>query len=710
MKKYFLFALIMMISSISTLSHAQKKDLSFSDYLNPEIYPERISGFSWLEGDAAFSFIEKNQVMIQQVGEEKANPFLTTDDFSAALTQSGFDSIKRIPAISWIDKENFVFTHKHKILNFNTTNNTTTILNSYTQEAQNVDVHKTTHRVAFTKEQNLFIADNQKEIQITTDTKEGVVNGTSVHRSEFGIYKGTFWSNTGRYLAFYHKDESMVTNYPLVDVSARVAQIENIRYPMAGMTSHVVKIGIYDVETGETVFLNTQGADDDYYATITWGPEDKFIYVSELNREQNHLKLNQFSTDGAYVKTLFEETNERYVEPEHDLHFIPGQNDQFIWFSERDGFQHMYLYTTEGKLIKQVTQGEWIVQEIESFDAKGQNILFYATKNSPLNHDLFNVNIKSGKISQISEEKGTHYASLSPDKKYILDIYTSLEMGRQYRILSQKGKTEQILLTDKDPMENFNRGEMIVDKLQAEDGVDLYYRIIKPVDFDTKKKYPVLVYVYGGPHAQLITNSYGASAGLFLEYMASQGYVVFTLDNRGSANRGFEFESIIHRNVGEREMKDQMIGIDFLKTLDYVDTDRIGVDGWSYGGFMTINLMLTYPETFKVACAGGPVIDWKYYEVMYGERYMDQPQTNPEGYKNSSLLHKVENLEGRLMIIHGTNDPTVVWQHSQDFVKECVEQGKLLDYFIYPGHGHNVRGKDRIHLFKKIEQYFNDHL
>ena len=234
--------------------------------------------------------------------------------------------------------------------------------------------------------------------------------------------------------------------------------------------------------------------------------------------------------------------------------------------------------------------------------------------------------------------------------------------------------------------------------------------MIKPINFDPKKKYPVLVYVYGGPHAQLVKNSWLGGAGLWLNYMAQQGYLIWTLDNRGSANRGFEFENSIFRNLGTLELEDQMQGINYLKSLDYVDVDRIGVDGWSYGGFMTISLMLKNPGVFKAGCAGGPVIDWKWYEVMYGERYMDTPQDNPEGYKNACLLNHVKDFEGRLLIIHGTMDPTVVWQNSLSFLQKCVDEDKLVDYFVYPGHGHNVGGMDRVHLWKKIEQYFNDNL
>jgi dipeptidyl-peptidase-4 len=290
----------------------------------------------------------------------------------------------------------------------------------------------------------------------------------------------------------------------------------------------------------------------------------------------------------------------------------------------------------------------------------------------------------------------------------VVSNYT--DIAREYRLYSTKGKMLKVLKENRSPLKDFNVGETTISTLEADDGTDLYYRLIKPANFDSTKKYPVLVYVYGGPHAQLVTDSWMGGSGFFLQNMAAKGYVVFTLDNRGSANRGFAFESIVHRQLGVTEMKDQMVGVEFLKTLSYVDTARFGVDGWSFGGFMTTSLMTEHAETFKVGVAGGPVIDWKYYEIMYGERYMDTPEENPEGYKNANLLNKVDKLEGRLMLIHGTMDPTVVWQHSLKFLEECVKQQKQVDYFVYPGHEHNVRGMDRLHLETKIARYFDDFL
>jgi len=513
----------------------------------------------------------------------------------------------------------------------------------------------------------------------------------------------------------------MVKDYPLVDIKKRIAEVENTKYPMAGMTSEEVTLGIYNIKTRNVIFVKSGDPNDQYLTSVTWDPTEKYIYIGILNRDQNHLKLNKYNVlTGDFVYTLFEEQNEKYVEPEHPMYFLPTKPGQFVWMSERDGFQHLYLYQTSGRLIKQLTKGEWVVTNFIGTDDKEKTIFFRGTKESPIEKNIYSVGLRSEKITRISPDHGTHsaffgrgnnkHSVVSYSGDYILDEYSNIAIAREYNLLNSEGTTLQTLQENADPMKDYNLGEMSIFTVKSDDGQDLYCRLIKPADFEEGKRYPVFFYVYGGPHSQLVKDSWLGAAGIFQNYMAQQGYVVFTMDNRGTANRGLTFEQAIFRNVGEAEVADQMKGVEHLLSLDFVDPDRIGVDGWSYGGFMTISMMLRYPGIFKVGCAGGPVIDWKYYEVMYGERYMDTPKSNPEGYKNASLLNKNYQLEDKLLIINGTKDHTVVWQNSLTFLKKCVDDGKQVDYFVYPGHPHNVRGKDRMHLYEKIRLYFDEKL
>ncbi len=561
-----------------------------------------------------------------------------------------------------------------------------------------------------------------------------VVLGESVHRNEFGINGGLFWSPKQSRLAFYRMDQSMVVDYPLVNTKAREAEPMPIKYPMAGMQSHWVTVGVYEPATEKLIYLNTcrdttVHEREMYLTNIAWSPDEKYVYIAKVNREQNHMWLEQYdAATGAFMKVLFEETNPRYVEPCEPMIFTP-KGDQFLWFSMRDGYKHLYLYNADGSLVKQVTKGEYEVEEFIQFDKKGENIFVYANKDNLAGRDAYRVNLKSGEMWCITRPKtkarvkikhvaGTHSVVLNENGTRLVDVFSSVLVPARavYRTIDyQKDgyvKAESSRLYDaENPLKDYAMPGIELGTLKAADGkTDLYYRLITPPNMKPGEKYPTLVYVYGGPHSQLVTDSWLAGGNLYFLRLAQQGYVVFTLDNRGTDNRGFEFESCTHRRLGEIEMADQMEGVKFLQGLPYVDKDRMGVEGWSFGGFMTITMKLAHPEVFKVGCAGGPVIDWKWYEIMYGERYMDTPQENPEGYEATSLLNKAKNLQGRLLVIQGAEDNTVVPQHSTEFIERCINNYKQVDYFAYPHHEHNVLGRERLHLYQKMFQYYEDFL
>lgn len=690
---------------------AQDKLLTADDaiFMNRALYPGRISQLQWIGQTDNYVYAKENAFYQVKARKGTETLLLDLDMLNKGMVNLGLDSLKRLPGLDFYGDDNTRFSVKNSYFNYQVSTQRLTKINEIPEEAENIDFEKDTRFIAYTLSNNLYFSVDGNSIQITNDSNPGIVNGQTVHRVEFGIEKGIFWSPESKKLAFYHKDETMVTDYPLVDITKRIAEVENTKYPMAGMTSEQVTLGVYDLESGKTVFLKTGEPVEQYLTAVTWGPEGKLIYIAILNREQNHLKLNSYNaTTGEFVATLFEETDPHYVEPENPLYFLPNHNDQFVWFSERDGFNHLYLYNTKGEMVRQLTSGNWLVTGNLNF--RGDNLFFTATKESPLEDNLYTVEIATGKITRVTPDHGTHSAMVSNSGKYVLDIYSSTDITREYKLLNSKGKTMRVLLEDNNTLADYNLGEMSIFTLDAQDGTPLYCRMIKPIDFDSTKTYPVIVYVYGGPHAQLITDSWLGGAGLFLNYLAEQGYLIWTMDNRGSANRGRDFEQAIHRNLGQLEVQDQMVGVNYLKTLSYVDSEKIGVDGWSYGGFMTISMMLDNPGVFKVGVAGGPVIDWKYYEIMYGERYMDMPLENPDGYEKASLLNKIGQLQGKLMIIHGTKDPTVVWQQSLAFLQAAIENRKDIDYFVYPGHGHNMGGMDRAHLYEKISRYFNDFL
>lgn len=746
---------------IATISSAQeKKTFTLNDvipggdnYFN--LVPKSMPGLQWWGDICVRTDIENIKKIDTKSGKEsilvtleEVNEALKNGEMPYKLT-GHIKPLRTLMAASlpWGDRNVITFTQyddrtpgqkymiwydfsKKKIVN---------LFNLQGEGPTNFDFCKENGYMAYTIGNDLYVAHEgdfssmvNPKVTGNQQQEKDVVYGQAVHRNEFGIMKGTFWSPKGTYLAFYRMDQSMVTDYPQVNTTARIAELVPDKYPMAGMTSHKVTVGIYNVKDGKTIYLQAGDPTDRYFTNISWDPDEKSVFVIELNRDQNHAQLVQYdAVSGQKIGVLYEEKHTRYVEPQHPLIFLPWDDSQFIYQTQRDGFNHLYLMDTKTKLkgewktgkdsedqyceyLKAIplTEGNWLVQDVLGFNAARKEIIIASTEISPLQTNIFSLNVKNGKRTLIGMEDGTHQAKLSASGTYLIDYFTSNNVPREISILPTTGKKGTTLFTATDPLkENYNLPEITVGTIKAAGGeTDLYYRLIKPVNFDPNKKYPAIIYVYGGPHAQMIHNTRFYDARGWDLYMAQQGYVMLTVDNRGSDNRGIKFENCTFRHLGTEEMKDQVQGAKFLQSLPYVDADKIGVHGWSFGGFMTTNLMLTYPDIFKVGVAGGPVIDWQFYEVMYGERYMDTPQANPEGYKESNLRLKAGNLKGRLEVIIGGMDPTCVPQHSISFLRACIDAGTHPDFFIYPEDGHNMMGRDRVHLHEHITRYFLDHL
>lgn len=746
---------------IATISSAQeKKTFTLNDvipggdnYFN--LVPKSMPGLQWWGDICVRTDIENIKKIDTKSGKEsilvtleEVNEALKNGEMPYKLT-GHIKPLRTLMAASlpWGDRNVITFTQyddrtpgqkymiwydfsKKKIVN---------LFNLQGEGPTNFDFCKENGYMAYTIGNDLYVAHEgdfssmvNPKVTGNQQQEKDVVYGQAVHRNEFGIMKGTFWSPKGTYLAFYRMDQSMVTDYPQVNTTARIAELVPDKYPMAGMTSHKVTVGIYNVKDGKTIYLQAGDTTDRYFTNISWGPDEKSVFVIELNRDQNHAQLVQYdAVSGQKIGVLYEEKHTRYVEPQHPLIFLPWDDSQFIYQTQRDGFNHLYLMDTKTKLkgewktgkdsedqyceyLKTIplTEGNWLVQDVLGFNTSRKEIIIASTEISPLQTNIFSLNVKNGKRTLIGMEDGTHQAKLSASGTYLIDYFTSNNVPREISILPTTGKKGTTLFTATDPLkENYNLPEITVGTIKAADGeTDLYYRLIKPVNFDPNKKYPAIIYVYGGPHAQMIHNTRFYDARGWDLYMAQQGYVMLTVDNRGSDNRGIKFENCTFRHLGTEEMKDQVQGAKFLQSLPYVDADKIGVHGWSFGGFMTTNLILTYPDIFKVGVAGGPVIDWQFYEVMYGERYMDTPQANPEGYKESNLRLKAGNLKGRLEVIIGGMDPTCVPQHSISFLRACIDAGTHPDFFIYPEDGHNMMGRDRVHLHEHITRYFLDHL
>lgn len=697
---------------------AQTKLLTMEEAIvkqKTSLAPAKLKQLMWVKATNNYSYVDTvNDADALFIGEAEntkdgAKAAITLTELNAAIGQLHLTAFKQFPLVQWKNENQLLFETEKKVIAYDLKLKSAAIESTrdFGVEAENMDVASKTNYVAYTVKNNLFVFDGKESLIVTNDANENIINGKSVHREEFGIAKGTFWSPNGSLLAFYRMDQSMVADYPIIDWTTRPAKNNSIKYPMAGDTSHQVTVGVYNVNTGKTVFLKTGEPKDQYLTNIAWSPDEQIVYIAVLNREQNHMKLNAYNiATGLLEKTLFEETDEKYVQPMHPMVFVPKHNDQFVWQSNRDGYNHLYLYDTSGKLIKQLTKGNWVVTDFAGFDEKGTIAYFSSTAESPVTRNFYGVDFKKAIITKITSGEGTHTVMLNDKRTFILDNFQNTQLPREIAMYSLKGKKIKTIKNSENPLKDYKLGQLTLFTLKTENNDDLHCRLFKPVDFDSTKKYPTIVYLYGGPNVQLVNNTWNGGGDLWFQYMAERGFVVFTLDSRGSANRGKAFEQATFKHLGTIEMKDQMVGINYLKKQSFVDVNRMGLMGWSFGGFMTSSIMTRYPDVFKAAVAGGPVIDWSYYEIMYTERYMDTPQLNPEGFSESNVLNNVDKLKGKLMLIHGTADNVVVWQHSLMFLKACIDKGKQVDYFVYPGHEHNVLGKDRVHLFNKITDYF----
>ena len=688
----------------------QTKELTLEDGVMQQyraFRPDQILGFQWIPDTNKFVYFEElgRKLMIANPNDTKGTELVSLSDLNEAL-KADFRSFW---GMEWKDASTFILTDGSKYYTYNFTTKKGNLLATTPDGAANSTLNNAKDLVAFTEENNLYFIDkNNIKVAVTAETNSGIVSGQTYARSEFGISGGIFWSPKSSFIAFYQKDETEVADYPLLDITETPGKLMSIKYPMIGQKSEKPRVGIYNLATKETLFITPKGAVDAYLTNLAWSPDEKYVLIAEVNREQNNMSLNLYDAKlGTFIRTLVNEKNERWVEPEKPAFFPSKTSNNFVWSSEKDGFQNLYYYSIEGKLIKQLTSNKFVIKSILGSNTKGTEIYFEATGPNAMNTLAYKVDLK-GKQSLLTKTDGTHTVALSSDGNYFFDEYSNHSTQSKSLLVDSKLK-ETVLVESTNKYKDYKMGTSEIKTIKAADGTtDLVTRLIKPSNFDAAKKYPVLVYVYGGPHAQLITNSYLDGASLWMYWMAEQGYLVFTVDNRGSENRGFAFESIIHGRLGVHEIDDQMKGVDYLKSLPYVDGNRLAVHGWSFGGFMTTSLMLRKPGTFTTGVAGGPVTDWKYYEAMYGERYMDTPAENQKGFDEANTLNYVKNLEGKLLLIHGTVDDVVVMQHNFALVKKFIEAEKQMDFFPYPMHKHNVGGKDRVNLMKKVLDYVID--
>lgn len=700
--------------SFPYLLFSQSDTISFDQLVDGSLEPVQLQQPQWRGSSQQLTYVDRQQVLRQRGFQEPPIPLVSLETLNQKL-RAHQATVSTFPDITWHADSAFHFWVEDQLFAYELDAHQLTLKAALKAGASERFVSPQ-FDVAYTLHHDLWLYRKGGNYRLSTDGSRERVYGQAAHRQEFGIDRGIFWSPDGQKLAFYRVDQRQVADYPLVDHRPTPARAHPIKYPMAGQPSQEVQVGIYDLEQETTVYLKTGQPADQYLTNLSWQPDGSRMYVALVNREQDHLMLNAYDAQtGKFLQTLFEESDTAYVEPQHGLYFFPDQSRRFLWLSERDGYQHLYLYRTNGHLQRQLTRGPWEVTRFLGFNENGSHIFFEATKDSPLERHVYSLDLllPFAKPKRRSEAAGVHQAVPSADGSLFMATYSGLEVPHQLYLQSLDYRNlRDTVFTAADPLAGLRHGQVELLEFRADDGTKLHARMIKPADVDTTQVYPALVYVYGGPHIQLVNKSWlGDSRDLlFLHYLASQGYIVLTLDNRGSAYRGKAFEQATFRQLGKVEVADQMKGVHYLQYLPYVDSSRIGVYGGSYGGFMALSLMTQHPEAFKAGVARGPVTDWKFYEVMYTERYMDTPQTNPAGYTESSVLNHVGKLKGKLLLMHGMQDSTVVPQHSMSFIRACTEQGIPVDFYPYPNHAHSIGGKDRVDFYRRIYAYLKEHL
>lgn len=690
------------------MSFAQKKSIATEDAVyNWDLYPKTLYSLQWVDDTNNYMYLTEDNLVLKDAKTQKDVKYITLSEFTRE-----YPRMQYFPQISYINDSVLVFREADAYRHFNYRSGKNQMTISVDEKAENDQYNSIKQAVAYTIDNNLYLATTENpKIAITSFTDKNIVSGQAIHRSEFGIKKGIFWSPKGSYIAFYQKDETNVTQYPLVDISTTPATLMPIKYPMAGQKSEQAKIGIFHLETQSTIYLDIDTTDEHYLTNLSWSPDEKSILIAEVNREQNVYSLNKYDvSSGKKVRTILTERNNKWVEPEHPAIFTPN-GKEFVWLSEKSGYTNLYLYNSNGVFVRQLTNFNWVIDEILGFDASGTHIFISGTGGGPRQKHTFKINLRTRKHTQLTIQEGTHQTQLNHNGQFLIDSYSSISVPNKIQIINTAHNSRTEIFKAENPFDNYRMGTIELLRLKADDQkTDLYAKIIKPESFDPEKKYPVLLYVYGGPHAQLVTNSWMASTEPWMLAMAeNEDYIIFTLDNRGSANRGFAFESVIHGNLATYALKDQMTAVNYLKSLPYIDGRRMAVYGWSFGGFVASSLMLRHPNTFNVAIAGGAVTDWKFYEVMYGERYMDTPAENPKGYEDTRIANYIGNLKGKLLFVHGYLDDVVLPQHALEVIEESVKQMKSVDMFYYPKHKHNVNGNDRKHLVKYISEYIIEH-
>ncbi|UCH84169.1 MAG: S9 family peptidase [Candidatus Latescibacterota bacterium] len=683
----------------------------------------------WLPDSKGLTFLatrgegdeETTHLVVAEVpsGNERTLCVIDTITVPGDLARDDDDDQFNIGSYRWAEAGDLMlFTFRGDVFTFDRRTGNVVRRTQTDSDEDNVTFSPDARRIAYTRDNDLWVLDldTNEEIQLTTTGSDTLQNGVLdwVYMEELftrGNVRAFWWSHDSQSIAYLEFDVSPVPEFPIVDFLPRHNTVEMQRYPKTGDPNSIVRVGVVSAGGGQTTWMNVDTSDDSYIARVYWFGDDKHLAVEKLNRRQDEIRFLIMDTTTGDLDEGFVETSDTWVEATYMRHFYETK-DQFVYNSNRDGFSHLYLYKNDGSLIRQLTTGDWTVSSLNSVDEKKGLVYFTGLEASILERHLYRVPDKGGKIEQLTKRPGTHYVTFSPDSKYYYDWFSSTKAPRVITVYNASGKQLFVLdECDTSELDSYELPSSEFFTFTSGDGFDFYASMIKPPDFDPAKKYPVIVYTYAYPHGQIVRNRGDRTLGLWHKMMATRGYIIFQMDNRGAYGRGAKWEGYSLKTLGQLELDDQVAGAEYLKSLPYVDGSRIGIWGWSGGGSMTALAMLKRPGVFKAGAAVAPVTDIGFYDTVYMERYMKHPDDNEDGYYEGSPANFADGLEGAFLLVHGTSDDNVHMQNSIHLVRELILAGKQFELMLYPGGRHGIGGDtERAHLFTMMTRFFEENL
>ncbi|MBN1155336.1 DPP IV N-terminal domain-containing protein [candidate division KSB1 bacterium] len=710
------FCLLLMALFTSSLLAQQKFTLE-DIFLDEKFNGEHLGDLEWVPGQDRISYVKTDSLKtlyLYEVEQRAHRRLFDTDEIPQ------FESLSRVRRVVpknhyWAPDGNSILLTDGEDFYIHTIATSITEQLTFDAKEKTFPVFSPDGKyVSFIMEHNLFIIDlsSRKLIRLTTEGAEHYLIGRFdwVYEEEFEVRQGYFWSHDSRKIAFYYMDESLEPEFPIVDFSEVHNTVETIRYPKPGDPNAIVCIGVVDIDNGTMTWMDIGEETDIYIPRIQWLPDGKHLSIQRMNRRQNHLELLIADAETGESKVILEEKEDHgWIRVHDDLMFLKDRK-QFIWTSDRSNFRHIYLYDLNGKIVKRLTRGEWDVKSVIGIDEKKKFVYFEGSTESPFESHLYKIDLNGHGLTRLTQRNGNHNVMLSDDHKFYIDRYSDFHVPTEITLYDIEGR--EIALMNESAASKLTDYQLVLPefmRVPTEDGDYVYATMYKPGDFDSTRKYPVIFEVYGGPGSNSLSKQWRGTYYLWYQYLLQQGYIIVNLDNRGTGGRGSEFSKQVYRRLGEYEVKDMINGAKYLSSLPYIDTDRLGIWGWSYGGYATILNLLNAADYFKVGVAVAPVTSWYNYDSIYTERYMDTPSNNSDGYKAASTLTYAENLKGKLLLIHGTADDNVHLANTMQLAQKFQQLNKQFDLMLYPGKEHSLYGV-RYHLFEMITGYFMENL